>query len=154
MITHLGCWENTRKACKSRACVLPTSRVGYHAGKPIESVDYSLNNEPSLLPLLAGWLAQLVQRCTSIPRYLSLCFNIKSLHFKDQNSLSLLRHIRKTRLRVLSGLIPGEVAQGGAVGILWQNYKIHRAMRSLRGQRRPLCHLICASFSLNSIYEL
>ena len=27
-------------------------------------------------------------------------------------------------------------------------------MRSLRGQRRPLCQLICASFSLNSIYEL
>ena len=52
VITHLGCWENTRKACKSRAegdwftrfsRVLPTSRVGYHAGKPIESVVYCLN---------------------------------------------------------------------------------------------------------------
>ena len=31
---------------------------------------YCLNNEPSLLPLLAGLLAQLVQRCSSIPRYL------------------------------------------------------------------------------------
>ena len=70
VITHLGCWENTRKVCKSRACVLPTSRVGYHAGKPIESVVYFLNNEPSLLPLLPGLLAQLLQRCTSIPRYL------------------------------------------------------------------------------------
>ena len=49
VITHAGCWENTRKACKSRAegewftsfsSVLPTSQVGYHAGKPIESVVY------------------------------------------------------------------------------------------------------------------
>ena len=47
---HLGRWENTLKACKSLAFsswftsfsrVLPTSRVGYHAGKPIESVVYS-----------------------------------------------------------------------------------------------------------------
>ena len=36
-ITHLGCWENTRKACNSRAF-----QVGYHAGKPIESVVYCL----------------------------------------------------------------------------------------------------------------
>ena len=52
VITHLGCWENTKKACKSRAegswftsfsRVLPTSRVCYHAGKPIESVVYCLN---------------------------------------------------------------------------------------------------------------
>ena len=52
VITHLGCWENTQKACKSLAFgswftsfsrVLPTSRVGYHAGKPIESVVYCLN---------------------------------------------------------------------------------------------------------------
>ena len=42
VITHFGCWENTRKACFSR--VLPTSRVGYHAGKPIESVVYCINN--------------------------------------------------------------------------------------------------------------
>ena len=34
-INHLGCWENTRKACNSRAF-----QVGYHAGKPIESVVY------------------------------------------------------------------------------------------------------------------
>ena len=43
---------NTRKACKSLAFrswftsfsrVLPTSRVGYHAGKPIESAVYCLN---------------------------------------------------------------------------------------------------------------
>ena len=49
VITHAGCWENTRKACKSWAegkwfpsfsSVFPTSRVGYHAGKPIESVAY------------------------------------------------------------------------------------------------------------------
>ena len=48
-MTHTGCWENTRIACKSRAegelftsfsSVLPTSQVGYHAGKPIESVVY------------------------------------------------------------------------------------------------------------------
>ena len=53
VITHLGCWENTRKACKSLAFgswftsfsrVLPTSRVGYYAGKPIESVVYCLTN--------------------------------------------------------------------------------------------------------------
>ena len=52
VITHLGCWENTQKACKSLAFgswftsfsrVLPTSRVGYHSGKPIESVVYCLN---------------------------------------------------------------------------------------------------------------
>ena len=49
MITHAGCWENSRKAFKSRAegesftsisSVLPTSQVGYHAGKPIETVVY------------------------------------------------------------------------------------------------------------------
>ena len=49
VITHAGCWENTRKACKLLAFgswftsfprVLPTSRVGYHAGKPIERVVY------------------------------------------------------------------------------------------------------------------
>ena len=50
VMTHLGCWENTQKACKSLAFGssltwftsfsrdLPTSRVGYYAGKPIESV--------------------------------------------------------------------------------------------------------------------
>ena len=40
----LGCWENTRKACKSLklfSCS-PNIRVGYHAGKPIESVVYCL----------------------------------------------------------------------------------------------------------------
>ena len=49
VITHLGCWENTRKACKSLAFgwvftnfsrVLPASRVGYYTGKPIESGVY------------------------------------------------------------------------------------------------------------------
>ena len=50
VITHLGCWENTKKAWKSRAeasdlqvfrsSVLPTSEVGYHVGKPIEIVVY------------------------------------------------------------------------------------------------------------------
>ena len=35
VITHSGCWENTRKACKSRA------EVGYHASKPIENVVYA-----------------------------------------------------------------------------------------------------------------
>ena len=42
--TQLGCWENTRKACKSLklfSCS-PNIRVGYHAGKPIESVVYCL----------------------------------------------------------------------------------------------------------------
>ena len=44
VMTHLGCWENTRKACKSLLSrVLPKSRVGDHAGKPIESVVYCLN---------------------------------------------------------------------------------------------------------------
>ena len=51
MITHFRCWENTWKACKSLAfgswCAsftraLSTFRVGYHAGKPIESVVYCL----------------------------------------------------------------------------------------------------------------
>ena len=39
VIIHLGCSENTQKACKSLAFgrVLPTSRVGYHASN-IESV--------------------------------------------------------------------------------------------------------------------
>ena len=54
VITHLGCWENTRKAYKSPAFgsrftsfsrVLPTSRVAYDAGRPIESVVYYLNNQ-------------------------------------------------------------------------------------------------------------
>ena len=53
VIIHLECWENTRKAWKSLAFgswftsfsrVLPTSHVGYHAGKPIESMAYCLNN--------------------------------------------------------------------------------------------------------------
>ena len=44
---HLGCWENTQKSRKSLAFgswftsfsrVLPTSRVVYHAGKPIEII--------------------------------------------------------------------------------------------------------------------
>ena len=54
MITHAGCWENTRIACKSLAFgfwftsfshVLPTSCVGYHAGKSIETVVSSLNKQ-------------------------------------------------------------------------------------------------------------
>lgn len=49
VITQLGCWENTRNACKSLAfspwftsfsSVFPASRVGYHAGKPFESEVY------------------------------------------------------------------------------------------------------------------
>ena len=67
VINHLGCWENTRKACKTLAFsswftsfshVLPTSRVGYHAGKPIESVVYCLSivyNFISLISLLQFW---------------------------------------------------------------------------------------------------
>ena len=52
-LTHLGCRENTRKACKSRIegewftsfpRVLPTSQVGYHAGRPIESVVFWSSN--------------------------------------------------------------------------------------------------------------
>ena len=39
-----GCWENTQKAFSR---VLPTSRVGYHASKPIESVIYCLNTQMS-----------------------------------------------------------------------------------------------------------
>ena len=39
VITHLGCWKNTPKTCKSQA----ESRVGHHASKPIESVVYCLN---------------------------------------------------------------------------------------------------------------
>ena len=56
MITHLGCWENTRKACNKITRlgswftiffrVLPTSRLGYHASKPIEGVVYCLSKEP------------------------------------------------------------------------------------------------------------
>ena len=51
IITHLGCWEKTRKARKSLAFgslftsfsrVLATSRMGYHAGKPTQSVVYCL----------------------------------------------------------------------------------------------------------------
>ena len=53
VITHLGCWENTRKACKSRAedewftsfpRFLKTSQVGYHADRPIESVVFWSSN--------------------------------------------------------------------------------------------------------------
>ena len=53
VIIHLGCWENTRKARKSLAFgswftnfsrELPTSRMCYHTGKPIESVVYGINN--------------------------------------------------------------------------------------------------------------
>ena len=66
VITYFGCWENTRKACKSLAFgswftsfsrVLPTFRVGYHAGKPIESVVYILNKlwsfNDSIFPYLS-----------------------------------------------------------------------------------------------------
>ena len=51
-INHLGCWENTRKACKSLAhgswftsfsLGLPTSREIYCASKPIQRVVYCLN---------------------------------------------------------------------------------------------------------------
>ena len=54
MITQAGSWENTRIACKSLAFgfwftsfshVLPTSRVGYQASKPIETVVYCLNKQ-------------------------------------------------------------------------------------------------------------
>ena len=45
--THVGCWENARRACKSGAkgewltgYCFPTSHVGYHAGKPLERVVY------------------------------------------------------------------------------------------------------------------
>ena len=62
MITHLGSWENTRKACKllafgfwftSFSRVLPTSRVGYHTGKPVEDVVYCLikQSDPDKLTL-------------------------------------------------------------------------------------------------------
>ena len=37
VITHLGCWENTRSR------VFPTFHVGYHGRKPIESLIYCLN---------------------------------------------------------------------------------------------------------------
>ena len=49
VITNAVCWETSRKAGKSRAegegftsfsSVLPTSQMGYHAGKPIERVVY------------------------------------------------------------------------------------------------------------------
>ena len=52
LITHAGCWEDTRKVWKSIAFGswftsfsrdLPTSRVGYLTGKPIESVVYGLS---------------------------------------------------------------------------------------------------------------
>ena len=39
MITRMGRWENMRKGI-SFLSVLPTSQVGYHVGKPIESVIY------------------------------------------------------------------------------------------------------------------
>ena len=34
--SHAGCWENTRKACKSS--VLLTSQVGHCAGNPLENM--------------------------------------------------------------------------------------------------------------------
>ena len=47
MITLLWCWENTQNAFgswfTSFSHVLPTSRVGYHTIKPIESVVYCLS---------------------------------------------------------------------------------------------------------------
>ena len=58
-INHTRCWENTRKACKSRAVgewltsflsVLSTSQVDYHAGKPIESVLYCFYKITMSLP--------------------------------------------------------------------------------------------------------
>ena len=61
VITHFGCWENTRKAqitsrrrviYKFFVFVLRTSQVGYYAGKPIESVIYCLNNHRAVI--LAG----------------------------------------------------------------------------------------------------
>ena len=45
VITNLGLEKlvNHEPNC---FCVLPTSRVGYHAGKPVESVVYCLNKKP------------------------------------------------------------------------------------------------------------
>ena len=78
VITHLGCWENTWKACKSLAFgswftsffrVLPTSHMGYHASKSTESVVYCLSKPCSYLCQLAftillvsgKWVHQWVQ---------------------------------------------------------------------------------------------
>ena len=61
-ITHAGCWENMRKACNSQAegkwftsfsSVLPTSQLGYHAGKPIENcLVYCLSNATAACKLV------------------------------------------------------------------------------------------------------
>ena len=51
VITYLGFWENTRKSLAfgswftSFSRVLPTSRLGYYAGKPIESVVFCLSKQ-------------------------------------------------------------------------------------------------------------
>ena len=59
-INFYFCSKQTRKACKSLAFgswfssfsrVLPTSQVGYHAGKPIESVVHCLNKRTRIQPL-------------------------------------------------------------------------------------------------------
>ena len=83
VITHLGCRENTRKACKSLAFgswftsfsrVLPAaSSVGYHAGKPIESVVYCLNKPWTI------WL-QGFMGIHSLAKQIQSSFN-KSLRF-------------------------------------------------------------------------
>ena len=50
-------------------CVLPTSRVGYHAGKPIESVVYRLNTFHSIKLVLNK---NKIIKYSSIPSILSV----------------------------------------------------------------------------------
>ena len=71
---HMTSRQPYRKSCKSRAFgswftnfsrVLPTSRVGYHADKPIESVVYSLNQ---------SWILKLCRLYTTTTTTHVYCF--------------------------------------------------------------------------------
>ena len=84
VITHLACWENTKKACKSLAfgswftsfsSALPTSCMGYHAGKPIENVIHCLNKLE--LKDIVSWEATCIKELG--------CCILLAVHFWIQN---------------------------------------------------------------------
>ena len=92
---------NTRKACQSRAfgswftsfsCVLPTSRVGYHAGKPIESVVYCLDIGlfPSLRTLNYEFVFVFSKKYSGKKNYSYFLFLWKKVFFSTKNATKML----------------------------------------------------------------
>ena len=85
---HMTSRQPYRKACKSRAFgswftnfsrVLPTSRVGYHADKPIESVVYRLN-QSWILKLCRLYTTTTTTHVYCFPFPTTITFLLVSLH--------------------------------------------------------------------------